>query len=165
MTTTIKTCFKCNQDKPASEFYAHKAMKDGLLGKCKKCTRSDTRKNRADRIDYYRDYDKHRAMQPHRVAQRLAYQQSEQGKMVIKRNKERWARDNPIKRAAQIRLGNAVRDKKVFKPERCESCGAGGRIHGHHDDYSKPLEVRWLCPVCHSAWHKEHGEAKNGKAA
>ena len=39
-----KKCFKCLEWKPLTEFYAHKKMADGHLGKCKSCTRSDVKK-------------------------------------------------------------------------------------------------------------------------
>jgi hypothetical protein len=48
-----------------------------------------------------------------------------------------------------IALGLLVR-----KP--CEACGAA-EAHAHHDDYSKPLEVRWLCPVHHAEYHRRAG--------
>lgn len=38
-----KTCFKCGASKARSEFYKHPKMADGLLGKCKSCTRSASR--------------------------------------------------------------------------------------------------------------------------
>jgi hypothetical protein len=37
----------------------------------------------------------------------------------------------------------------------CEVCGAK-KAHAHHDSYLEPLEVTWLCPKHHTAWHKKH---------
>lgn len=37
----------------------------------------------------------------------------------------------------------------------CQRCGATQRIHAHHEDYSMPLDVVWLCPKHHSERHKE----------
>lgn len=39
----------------------------------------------------------------------------------------------------------------------CERCGAE-KVEGHHEDYSKPLEVMWLCPKHHRERHKEIGK-------
>lgn len=39
-----KICFKCNSEKPITEFYTHKKMKDGHLNKCISCTKSDNNK-------------------------------------------------------------------------------------------------------------------------
>lgn len=44
LTKVAKICFKCNDMKPLSEYYKHKQMGDGLLGKCKSCTKDDTKK-------------------------------------------------------------------------------------------------------------------------
>ena len=41
-----KECFKCHRVLPLSEFYKHKQMGDGHLGKCKDCTRKDTNDRR-----------------------------------------------------------------------------------------------------------------------
>ena len=59
-------------------------------------------------------------------------------------------------------LNSAVRYGKIT-PKPCERCGADPKrhngssdVHAHHDDYSKPLDVRWLCAECHIEYHKEH---------
>ena len=54
-----------------------------------------------------------------------------------------------------LRAGN------VTRPAACEECGATGRkIEAAHRDYSRPLDVRWLCRPCHVRWDK--AEPKGG---
>ena len=57
------------------------------------------------------------------------------------------------KKAREI-FNHYVRDKHI-KKQPCEVCG-NLKAEAHHDDYDKPLEVRWLCFNCHRAWHKKH---------
>lgn len=42
----------------------------------------------------------------------------------------------------------------------CEACGRAA-THAHHDDYSKPLAVRWLCHSHHALWHARNGAGAN----
>jgi hypothetical protein len=142
----MKECFKCKKEKPLSDFYKHPQMKDGRVNKCKECNKADVRKNRADNIDYYRAYD------------------CKRGSRQTDEYRKRYNRDNPIKYGARTMVSNAVRDGRLSKPHICSAvgCESTGRLHGHHEDYSKPLEVRWLCPPCHFAWHGKHGEGLNG---
>lgn len=156
-----KKCFKCLKKKDINKFYRHPKMKDGHLSKCIECTKKDVNKNRAENIDYYRGYDRERGGLPHRKKAVKEYQHTERGKEASNRAKRKWSENNSIKKSAAIIVNNAVRDCIIIKPKTCSECGKGRRrIHGHHDDYRKPLEVRWLCSACHSAWHKENGEAK-----
>ena len=68
----------------------------------------------------------------------------------------RRKQENREKDAAHRRLYRAVKAGKITKPLECSVCNqAHDHIHGHHDDYSKPLEVRWLCPRCHREAHAE----------
>ncbi len=69
--------------------------------------------------------------------------------------KQRWRAANPLKHAAHWRVAAALRSGALVR-QPCEMCG--DRAHAHHDDYTKPLEVRWLCRVHHAAHHQQ--EAK-----
>lgn len=57
------------------------------------------------------------------------------------------------KQRARTALSQAVKAGKV-KRGLCEKCG-DPRSHGHHDDYTKPLEVRWLCKKHHDEEHRK----------
>ena len=50
----------------------------------------------------------------------------------------------------------ALENGDLVRPDRCEDCDAHGKIVGHHDDYAKPLDVRWLCYSCHKIWHNNN---------
>lgn len=56
----MKKCFKCNQDKNLTEFYAHPQMQDGCVNKCKECNKQDVRNNYKKNREYYVEYDKKR---------------------------------------------------------------------------------------------------------
>ncbi len=156
----MKTCFKCGKKKDLSEFYRHKQMADGHLGKCKQCTKADSTKHRDDNLEKVKAYDRARGMAPHRVALRAAYAQTEQGKQRLAAGAKAYYKRWPAKTKAKNMVNNAVRDGKLFK-EPCSVCGSTDRIHGHHDDYAKPLNVRWLCSAHHKQWHRDNGEGAN----
>jgi hypothetical protein len=158
----MKVCFKCNVEKPLSEYYKHSQMKDGHVNKCKECNKKDVRTNYRDNIDYYKDYEKSRAMLPHRVKSREDYTKTENGKKSKAKSTKRYRTENSNKSKAHSLVNNAIRDGRITKKGFCESCGdTKKRLHAHHDDYAKPLDVRFLCPQCHVNWHKENGEGLN----
>ena len=152
----MKSCKKCDENKSDDEFY----NRDNT---CKECRKAMVRENRSKNIDYYREYDKKRFQNDPKVKQRhLRYQSTEAGKKSIRKAKDKYIEKNPVKRAAHVILGNAVRDGRINKPSACQACGAQkGRIHGHHNDYAKPLSVIWLCSKCHQTWHDKNGEGLN----
>jgi ribosomal protein S27AE len=141
-------CKKCDQEKPETEFYPRDRT-------CKVCRRGMVKNNRKQNIDHYRAYDAKRFQDDPRVKARHArYFATDAGKAASDRAAKKFIARNPEKRAAHIKLGNAVRDGRIFKPSTCPKCGATGvRIHGHHEDYSRPLVVEWMCARCHYAEH------------
>ena len=67
-----------------------------------------------------------------------------------------YAKKNPEKIKAEAKLRYAVKTGKIKKPNICSGCGLffpSRRLYAHHDDYNKPLEVRWFCPYCHRLIH------------
>ena len=52
----LKTCTKCNEEKPASEFNKNKATKDGLASHCKECRKAYRKANREAIREYHRNY-------------------------------------------------------------------------------------------------------------
>ena len=68
-------------------------------------------------------------------------------------HQDRYREANRLKIVAQQEVRKAVRRGELERPDNCEVCGTGGRLHAHHHDYDKPLEVEWLCPPCHIERH------------
>lgn len=54
---------------------------------------------------------------------------------------------------ARKTVENHIRAGKLIR-QPCERCGALN-AQAHHEDYSKPLDVMWLCPRDHKARHRE----------
>jgi twinkle protein len=59
--------------------------------------------------------------------------------------------ESQVRKRARRAVQSALERGELVKPEACEGCGAPGPVEAHHEDYSKPLDVRWLCPGCHGA--------------
>lgn len=65
----------------------------------------------------------------------------------------RWRNENPSRYRAHVAVGKALARGELVK-QPCEVCQTTeGRIDAHHDDYSKPLKVRWLCRKHHNLLH------------
>ncbi len=153
----MKICSVCGAEKPLSDYYLRK---DGrpCTSRCKDCHKRLVKENRQNKADQYRAYEKERAQLPHRVKARKEYAQGK-GKEIANAAKKRWQERNPKKRSVHVLTGNAIRDGLIQK-SCCEVCGTWDVV-AHHKDYDKPLEITWLCPKHHEAWHKENGEGLN----
>jgi hypothetical protein len=52
-------------------------------------------------------------------------------------------------------VAEAIKSGEMVAPDRCENCDRSLRLNAHHWDYSRPLDVEWLCRACHTARHQE----------
>lgn len=152
----MKQCKTCETEKELSEFYVHKRMADGHLNICKECVKQRIAKHRAENIDRIREYDKKRGNLEHRVLARKQYSKTDAGKLAKQRGMRKYNKQHPLRYASHIIIGNAVRDGLLHKPNTCSECESTKNIEGHHDDYTKPMDVRWLCEKCHKQWHRLH---------
>jgi len=84
------------------------------------------------------------------------YFKAEEGKLAHKNATKAYRQRHPEKYQATNAVNNAIRDGKLIRPDHCEECNIECTPHGHHDDYSKKLDVRWLCNDCHKQWHREN---------
>ena len=134
----MKTCSKCAVEQPLSNFYKSKLGKGGLQSRCKSCigaTHRDWRKKNLDRR-----------------AQYISQWRKESGGEYIKSIRQ-WEKNNPAKRRAHT-IVKSAKKRGLLIPKPCEKCGEH-KVEAHHDDYNKPLEVRWLCKRCHWALHSK----------
>jgi len=149
----ILTCLTCSERKLDTEFYRKKSVHGREL-RCKECVKERVRSYREKNIDRVREYDRSRGQLPHR---------KEGVRLRANRYKpepSKWRSRNEDKYRAHIALGNAIRDGRITRPDRCERCSSSYAVQGHHEDYSKPFEVMWLCPRCHGARHREINEER-----
>ncbi len=137
----MKKCFKCNKEKNIGSFYRHPMMGDGHLGKCIDCTKADVRANYKLKRKQYSDYEKIRNRRPERKAATAEVQR-------------RRRAANPEKNRAYNAVRYALKSGKIKKMA-CFYCGKK-KVEAHHDDYSKLLDVKWMCFKCHR--EKEHGQ-------
>lgn len=51
---------------------------------------------------------------------------------------------------AHKQVAYALKTGKLTRPSKCDVCGQECKPEAHHDDYKRPLDVQWLCTVCHA---------------
>ena len=181
----MKTCRTCRELKPLEAFYSCHWSKDGVDTKCKKCKSTDSKTKRLarspDQIKAARDRNrawakanpakmseyskKYRESHPEVIAEYLhknKERHSEYRKKWVATTKgaaskractKRQRKKFPLETMARQIVYFAVKGG-ALTPGPCERCDKSP-AQAHHEDYSKPLDVVWLCPPCHAQRHKE----------
>lgn len=125
------TCKTCGATHETADFYP------SIKTYCKAHWREQVKANRAKKADYYRAYDRARGFR---------------GPPDLSR---RYKLQYPERRAAQIKLNNAIRAGLLAPWPACahpEGCDCT-TVEAHHPDYSRPLDVIWLCQAHHKQAH------------
>lgn len=115
-------------------------MKDGRLKHCADCVNE---KRRARRLINPRTAE----------MERLVYARNPRRQSGVKSRAKRWTKDHPDKTRVQQKARRALK-RGLIQRLPCAFCGSE-KSEMHHDDYSKPLEVMWLCRSHHARRHLE----------
>ena len=132
----MKYCPRCQQTKAIECFGVDNRAVSGLKIHCKECKKTERAATREYHRQYEATYYKKPEVKARRAAQMKSYTNDPERRP---RHEARWM----VHRA--IDAGRLVRQP-------CEVCGTP-KTDAHHDDYSKPLDVRWLCRPHHNEHH------------
>ena len=173
----IKRCCCCLKDKNVNLFHKDKSKADGKYPACKECKNKGQIKSYRKNIQHvkkYKEKNKEKIAEYHKHYQSEYYdknkerildrckehQKTEKGKITAAKAYKKWFDENPKKAKARNVVFAAIKAGQLVRMP-CEECGCI-ETHGHHVDYNNALDVMWLCPKHHKAWHKTNGEGKNG---
>lgn len=131
-------CSKCKQWLKEEDYYEDHGAVNGLKSHCKKCHSSVTilTRDRANARRLNKEYAR-------RKRKNNPVEMRERDRLAARKRKK------TEKTIARDTLNAAVRCGKIVKPILCSGCGKTKKLTGHHNDYSKPLDVEWLCYECH----------------
>lgn len=138
----MKRCPTCGVEKAENQFHREKRRKSGLQSQCKSCQRELHIKYYArNREEIRRKARIHAASEASRVKARI-------------RDRIR-AKKHPEILGAHMMVKGALLIGLLKKPTICEKCQSRRNLEAHHEDYSKPLEIMWLCRECHISKHRK----------
>ncbi len=134
-----KRCRICQQNRPPSDFYDQPGSRDGKRNECRFCFSDAVCRRQRENGDRYKAYQRQWRKENQEMVRVYEHSHAQ--------SPERRAR-NSAKAAAKWGT--------IARPQECPRCGSQGKeIHAHHEDYSRPLDVRWLCEGCHFQLHRE----------
>lgn len=142
-----KRCSGCKLVLDALAFYKNQRW-------CKECCGEYVKKNKAKLKTYYANWAKKNRVHDREWYKNWIEKNNERYLELQRLGQKRYNKRYPEKINAQRKLNNAVRLRKITRL----ACGVCGNIlsEAHHPDYSKPLDVWWLCK-------KHHRLADKGK--
>lgn len=155
-------CKKCQKYKEKKEFITWQNVTRYICLECRKKRNqliyNKTKEKFLEKNKIYRDKNKEILKEKRR--KRTNAQPKRKGldpqklrltrKKALKIYKEKF----PEKLLAHQILRTAIRANKIKKPNLCELCKKNKKLEGHHEDYNKPLVVKWLCRQCHIKLHR-----------
>lgn len=180
----MKNCKKCGLEKDESEFFKKRQRwLEGTCKECKKKKvnekiakdpekyrekerlRSEKRRQTEEWKEWRKDHQARKRKEISQKAQ-IYYAENESARIKAKEWREknrkklnecikRHNKNNPLKVASRRFLRSAILLGIIVRPEKCGKCMKECKPEAHHDNYMKPLNVRWLCRSCHGYEHRK----------
>lgn len=168
-----KTCSKCRETKPLSEYHKDKRNADGLYGHCKSChyamtqTYAHTEKGKESirqsaKANYEerggREKSRIRNAKPSSIEKRAEYRQTEAGKEAQGRKDAKRRQEQIQKLRAKDAVNNAIKRGALplVNTLKCARCDNQAEEF-HHESYAMEdfLRVTPLCKSCHAKTYTE----------
>ena len=141
----MKKCSKCKKLKPINDFYKRGGKEKGLRSHCCSCCSERRAEWRLKNSEH--DSLTHRKWRMGNLSKRAAYL-----RQYRLNNPEKFKDyQSPEKSKARV----LARETFINKVAVCEVCGKAFAKHRHHKDYSRPLDIIWVCVSCHQKIHSK----------
>lgn len=145
VTLAFRRCTKCRMEKPNTTEYFLPRDKGGSISSiCRPCERLRNLVRSRDKDWAKAKYEKQK------VRNIALYGTAINPKM--RAGKIRYRKKHPERHRAHVLVQQSIARGKLNRLP-CEVCGANAQAH--HDDYSRPLDVRWLCRFHHYEHHRQ----------
>jgi transcription elongation factor Elf1 len=140
----LRRCNLCGEEKSLSAFVGDRGNPAGRGYRCKPCHANLQKSRRRANPEAMRAIERKYARKV-RTGRRWRSYATEQ----CRATRKLWRAKYPERTRAHRMVHEAVKKGELTRLLNCERCGTSGRIEASHTDYSKPLDVEWLCPRCH----------------
>ncbi len=159
----LKKCGTCGEIKSRVDFFSHVTNRDRLESNCKACRIRRSIEVRRAKMAALSPVDRAKIFAKKASDRSARYAASPE--MKFKKAIQSKARypQNKHKILARIAVKRALKSGALIR-EPCRNC-AWPKTEGHHTDYSRPLDVIWLCTSCHRLEHSKERRSANGQTA
>lgn len=131
-------CTKCNLEKPKHLFNKSSRHTSGMCPWCKVC---ESKRKTAWKLN-----------NPKKAVEYAIKFRNENRSSVYAKNKE-YEKNNHAAKLAKMAVRRAIIKGVLIRPKKCSLCPKKENIEAHHENYSKQLDVKWVCKSCHRKIH------------
>lgn len=155
-------CRHCGKEKTEEDFYRYSRRK------CKQCIADYGRKWESENPEKMKA-KRRRSWMRHRSENILKLRKYREIHGIKRSTNYReaarlWNLNNPEKVAAKRSVAKAIKEGRLRRPQKCSKCGVKCKPVGHHADYTRHLDVEWVCVSCHRDIHYHLAHERSAKS-